>query len=86
MPGNIVALDIHLPELTDAQFDLLVRGKLAPVTRMFGFDGQRVYSPTQAFSCVAYLGPKMWCAIEVKPGEIAARKDAPLLKRNWETI
>lgn len=91
MPGNIVALDIHLPEPKDAAHDILWEGNgtvpagLYPVTRMFGFDGQIVHSGLRAFSCVAYLG-KQWVAMECKPGEVQLRRGVSKPRTEWRDL
>lgn len=92
MPGNIVALDIHLPKPEDARHNVLWEGQLCPVTRMFGFDGQHVHDPLHAFSCVACLvfpnggDNGQWVAMEVKPGEIGIMPGATEPVRKWRDL
>lgn len=48
-------------------------GKLLPVGRMFGMEGQIVTNPMHAFGCVAFEG--RWKVVSCRPGDISPRRE-----------
>ena len=86
-PINIPPMDSFLTDEEKHQYahpdtsayNVFTDGKLLPVGRMFGMDGQIVTNPLHAFVCVAFAG--RWQLISCRPGDITPRlKDRPWLR------
>lgn len=62
-----------------AVYNVFVDGKLLPVGRMFGMDGQIVTNPLHAYSCTAFNG--QWQMVGCRPGDVTPRlTDRPWLR------
>lgn len=79
-PINIPLEALQTPEdkrdsdPANAKFTVMYEGKLLPVARMFGMDGQRVFNPLHAVLCVAWRSGK-WMMIQCHQGEVSPKRD-----------